>query len=78
LREHLDVSDLRFFRLFSLVLLVIERVARWSFTARIEGPLLYRGAFASKKDRLAAPSHSCISFSTPRTILFFKLNPLAF
>jgi hypothetical protein len=35
--------------------LPLEGVARWSLTARIEGPLLYRGASASKKDCLAAP-----------------------
>jgi len=35
--------------------LFIQRAARLTFTARIEGPLLHRRASASKKDDLAAP-----------------------
>jgi hypothetical protein len=54
----------------------MEGVTRWSFTARIEGPQLYRGASASRKDSLVASSHSCISFS-PRTTRF-SCNLLAF
>jgi hypothetical protein len=49
LREHRRLSLL-------LILIHISRgVARLSFTARIEGPPLHRGASASKKDCLATP-----------------------
>ena len=40
-----------FFSFFS----ALKEVGRWSSTARIEGPQFYRGASASKEDRLATP-----------------------
>ena len=58
LREHRESPGLPSFLSFPLLLLcgiVLEGVGRWFSTARIEGPQFYRGASASKEDRLATP-----------------------
>lgn len=55
--------------------------SRRSFTACIEGPPFHRGASASTRTAWSSPSqpsHPCISFFSPRTILFFESNSLAF
>ena len=58
LREHRESQASLLSLLFPLLLLpgiVLEGVGRWFSTARIEGPQFYRGASASKEDRLATP-----------------------
>ena len=55
LREHRESADFSPFLFLLSSDLPLEGVARWSLTARIEGPSLYRGSSASKKDCLATP-----------------------
>ncbi len=38
----------------------LKEEGRWSLPARIEGPLFYRGASASRKDRLTIPFSSLV------------------
>ncbi len=57
LREHVGNRQASLLFLLSFYShLPLEGVGRWSSTARIEGPPLYRGASASTEDHLAAPA----------------------
>ena len=50
-------------------------VGRWSSTARIERPQVYRGAFASKEDRLPTPCPTLASPSPTPVQYVFPVTP---